>query len=207
MPLAPATPHLTDGSLVLRLATPADIPAILAFYGANRAALAPFEPRRPEDFHTEAFWQLRVAMNRSQFAERRSACFFVFEPDERSVIGTCNFTNVVGYPHYAATLGYALAQSQWGRGRMRRALTLGLGWAFEAWNLHRVAANHLPDNQRSARLLARLGFEREGLARDYLLIDGVWRDHVLNALTRADWQADPQSIGLVRGGNGRPSSV
>jgi ribosomal-protein-alanine N-acetyltransferase len=41
----------------------------------------------------------------------------------------------------------------------------------------------MPENERSARLLERLGFERIGLARRYLFIDGAWRDHVLAALT------------------------
>ena len=41
----------------------------------------------------------------------------------------------------------------------------------------------------SGALLARLGFEKEGYAKDYLLIDGQWRDHVLTALTTPDWSA------------------
>ena len=44
-------------------------------------------------------------------------------------------------------------------------------------------ANYRPENDRSRKLLERLGFVREGLARDYLFIDGAWRDHVLTALT------------------------
>jgi ribosomal-protein-alanine N-acetyltransferase len=43
-------------------------------------------------------------------------------------------------------------------------------------------ANYRPENERSARVLERLGFEREGLAREYLFIDGAWRDHVLTSL-------------------------
>jgi ribosomal-protein-alanine N-acetyltransferase len=43
-------------------------------------------------------------------------------------------------------------------------------------------ANYRPENYRSARLLQRLGFRREGLAADYLFIDGAWRDHILTAL-------------------------
>jgi ribosomal-protein-alanine N-acetyltransferase len=35
---------------------------------------------------------------------------------------------------------------------------------------------------RSAALLARLGFEREGFARAYLHINGTWEDMVLNSL-------------------------
>jgi ribosomal-protein-alanine N-acetyltransferase len=49
-------------------------------------------------------------------------------------------------------------------------------------------ANHLLDNPRSAKLLQRLGFVREGLAKDYLRIDGEWRDHVLNSLTNPQWE-------------------
>ena len=48
-------------------------------------------------------------------------------------------------------------------------------------------ANYMPHNHRSGKLLERLGFEREGYAKDYLLIDGQWRDHVLTALTNKEW--------------------
>jgi ribosomal-protein-alanine N-acetyltransferase len=44
-------------------------------------------------------------------------------------------------------------------------------------------ANYLPTNERSARLLRRLGFVIEGSARDYLFVGGQFRDHVLTALT------------------------
>ena len=50
------------------------------------------------------------------------------------------------------------------------------------FKLHRIMANYLPYNHRSAKLLKRLGFEKEGYAKDYLKINGQWQDHVLNAL-------------------------
>ncbi|WP_374352311.1 GNAT family N-acetyltransferase, partial [Chitinimonas sp.] len=91
----------------------------------------------------------------------------------------------------------------WGRGLMQIALGLLLDWSFEHFNLHRVSANYLPDNHRSGRLLAKLGFEREGYARDYLLIDGLWRDHILTSLVRENWQARDFTANLVEGGSGR----
>jgi ribosomal-protein-alanine N-acetyltransferase len=47
-------------------------------------------------------------------------------------------------------------------------------------------ANHLPHNKRSEALLKKLGFEREGYAKDYLQIDGQWQDHVLNSRLAPD---------------------
>lgn len=52
---------------------------------------------------------------------------------------------------------------------------------FRELDLHRIMANHVPENVASARVLAKLGFVEEGLAHSYLQIDGVWRDHVLTA--------------------------
>ena len=51
----------------------------------------------------------------------------------------------------------------------------------------------MPTNERSARLLRRLGFAVEGYARDYLLLDGQWRDHVMTALINRDWKRVPGS--------------
>ena len=198
-------PRLDDRTLVLRLGTVSDAQAITRYYVENRDALRPFDPRRPENFFTAPFWEVRAAMNVSQFSQRQSACLFVFEPDDATVIGAVNITHIQGYPAHSALLGYSLAQAHWGQGRMKRALRLALDWAFDYFHVHRIAANHLPDNERSARLLASLGFEREGYARDYLLIDGLWRDHVLTALTREDWRARDLHAGLVVNGTGRVS--
>jgi ribosomal-protein-alanine N-acetyltransferase len=45
-----------------------------------------------------------------------------------------------------------------------------------------VEAACIPTNVASQGVLRRAGFEHEGLARDYLMIDGTWRDHLLFGL-------------------------
>ncbi len=59
-------------------------------------------------------------------------------------------------------------------------------YAFEDLRLHRIMANYVPHNQRSAHLLRRLGFVQEGYAKEYLKIAGRWQDHVLTALTNPE---------------------
>ncbi|MEN1933222.1 GNAT family N-acetyltransferase [Escherichia coli] len=74
-----------------------------------------------------------------------------------------------------------------GKGLMFEALTAAIRYMQRTQHIHRIMANYMPHNKRSGDLLARLGFEKEGYAKDYLLIDGQWRDHVLTALTTPDW--------------------
>jgi ribosomal-protein-alanine N-acetyltransferase len=99
------------------------------------------------------------------------------------ILGTCNYTNIVRGPFQACHLGYQVARDREGQGLMAEALRATNAYAFETLRLHRIMANHRPENERSARLLERLGFAREGVAKDYLFIDGAWRDHVLTSLT------------------------
>ena len=61
-----------------------------------------------------------------------------------------------------------------------------LPFAFQTLRLHRVEAACLPANAASIRLLEKRGFRREGFAREYLCIDGVWQDHLLYARLKHD---------------------
>jgi ribosomal-protein-alanine N-acetyltransferase len=69
---------------------------------------------------------------------------------------------------------------------MTAAVNALLPFAFETLKLHRVEAACIPTNAASVRLLERTGFRREGYARQYLCIDGVWQDHFLFARLKDD---------------------
>ena len=70
---------------------------------------------------------------------------------------------------------------------MYEALQLTNRYVFEETRLHRIMAGYLPHNDRSGNLLQRLGFEREGYARKYLKINGVWEDHILTSLINSQF--------------------
>jgi ribosomal-protein-alanine N-acetyltransferase len=61
-----------------------------------------------------------------------------------------------------------------------------LGFVFDDLGLHRLEAACLPSNDRSKGVLRNVGFHEEGLARQYLKINGAWRDHVLFAMLASD---------------------
>jgi len=70
---------------------------------------------------------------------------------------------------------------------MTEALKTAIHFIFTETNFHRVTANYMPRNQRSANVLKCLEFTVEGYARDYLLINGQWEDHILTSLTNQNW--------------------
>ena len=178
----------TDRTLI-RPAEPADAAAIAAYYQENRAYLKPFEPIRPEAFFTAGFWATRAETDREAREGDRAYRFFVFERAEPArVIGSINIDGVVRGAAQYAHIGYSLAEHCQGQGLMREALAALLPYAFEHLQLHRIQANYMPTNERSGNLLRRLGFVVEGYARDYLLLNGAWRDHVLTSLTNPAWQ-------------------
>jgi len=70
---------------------------------------------------------------------------------------------------------------------MSEAVAKAIEYIFEKQKLHRIMANYMPSNERSARLLQKLRFVIEGHAKKYLLINGQWEDHILTSLTNENW--------------------
>ncbi len=177
--------RLETDRLVLAIPEPSGAARMVEYFVRNAAHLEPFEPPRPPDFLTEAYWQARLAVNRREAEDGVSVRLAIRArgDDAGAVLGVCNFTQIFRGPLRRSVLGFSLDWECVGKGIMYEALVRSIAYAFEDLALHRIEANHLPDNERSARLLRRLGFVVEGYAKDYLFIAGAWRDHVLNSLT------------------------
>jgi len=172
---------------LIRLPEPSDAAKLLRFRVDNRAHLAPWEPLREGSYYTLEHCAQAITDGQEAARHDRRYPFVVFSPDGKEVLASFTLANVVRGPFQACLLGYGVSASQQGRGLMHEVLEAGLAWAFDELDLHRVMANYLPRNERSGRLLERLGFEREGYAREYLQIAGRWEDHVLTAkIRRAD---------------------
>lgn len=121
-------------------------------------------------------------------SEGRSFRFILRFKDHSQIIGTCNFTQIFRGPFQACYVGYKIAEEHQGKGLMREALARTIQHMFDEENIHRVMANYIPSNVRSEKLLLGLGFQKEGYAKDYLLVNGKWEDHVMTALINSNWK-------------------
>lgn len=177
-------PVIKTKRLLLMLPGVEAAPRVVAYVKENEEHFAPWTPPVPVGYYTESYWRERLASARSEFKRGQSLRLIFFErqhPDER-VIGDCGFTEIIRGPFQACFLGYKLDRRAVGQGLMYEALEAAIAYAFDDLKLHRIMANYMPANERSGRLLRRLGFNVEGYARDYLFIAGGWRDHILTAL-------------------------
>ena len=182
-------PRLVAERVVVRMAEARDAGEIVRYYKDNRDHLAPSRPLVGPEFFTESFWSSQVKANLAEFREAKSVRLFVFDRARpERVIGNVNFTQLFRGPAHYCVLGYGLDREYEGRGYMREALQTAIDYMFREHNLHRISANYVPRNERSGQLLRRLGFVVEGYARDYLLLNGRWEDHVLTSLINPDWR-------------------
>ena len=175
--------------LTLITPTRADAPRMLRYVEDNRSHLASWEPSRPDEYYTLDYWSKELAFSAEECKQGKSLRLILLDRDAPSgpVKGQCTFSNIVRGPFQAAYLGYSLDHRAVGKGLMYEALSASIGYAFEELNLHRIMANYMPTNERSGRLLRRLGFTVEGYARDYLMLAGKWQDHILTALINERW--------------------
>lgn len=159
---------------------------VLAYQEANVEHLAPVSPVRPPNYLTLTYWRTRLAQDREDLRLDVGLRLYLLSRDAplplAPVIGTVSFTGIRRGPLQACELGYGLDAKYQGQGLMTEALRTACAYAFSHLHLHRIQANHLPENLKSAAVLRRLGFVVEGYARDFLLINGRWRDHVLTSL-------------------------
>lgn len=184
-------PELRTTRLVLRHARPGFEPETIHFFERNRAHFRRWDPPTPDDFYSDEFWRRNLARAVEDFHADRAVRFDLIDPlrPEFGILGRIGFSQIFRGPFQSCMLGYQIDFAFEGKGLMHEALTAAIDYMFKVKQLHRVQANHLEENERSARLLARLQFVREGLARDYLFIGGRWRDHVTNARINPDFDA------------------
>ncbi len=156
---------------------------MVTYFETNRQHLAPWEPPFPKGLFTNSFWERRLEQNQVEYENGKSMRLVLFRKDAPSqgVVGLANFTQFVRGAFMACTLGYSIDEDAQGQGLMREALQAAIDHVFDDLGVHRIQANYIPTNERSGRLLRRLGFDVEGYARDYIFINGAWRDHVLTA--------------------------
>lgn len=176
-------PELQTPRLRLRQLRPSDANAMFAI-------LSDVEVTRT--FGLERFTLIEEAEQRIRainagFRQQASLRWAIVRAEEDVLIGTCGYV-YWKRPHRHAAVGYELARPFWRQGYMTEALTAVLHYGYTQMNLHRIEALVMPENTPSIQLLHRLGFQEEGLLREYGFWNGRFHNLLIFSLLRQEWQ-------------------
>jgi RimJ/RimL family protein N-acetyltransferase len=138
-------------------------------------------------FRERAQAEKLIAQVRQSFATRSCIQWGIARREDDVVLGTCTLFRIEPV-HRRAEIGFALRRGDWGRGLAGEAVATALEFAFGPLDLIRIEADVDPRNDRSIRLLERLGFEREGYLRNRYIVSGEIQDTLFLGLLREDWR-------------------
>jgi [ribosomal protein S5]-alanine N-acetyltransferase len=184
--LPETAPAIERYGVLLRPPQMADYSEWASLREKSRDFLVPWEPTWPADDLTRAAFRRRLKRYAEDQRSDQAYAFFIFRREDNVLVGGLTLANVRRGVAQAGSLGYWLGEPFVRRGYMTAAVNALLPFTFGTLKLHRLEAACIPTNVASIRLLEKCGFVREGHAREYLCINGVWQDHLLYARLASD---------------------
>lgn len=179
-------PVLRGEGVVLRPPMAVDFDAWRRLRDVSRASLTPWEPEWTPDELSRASFRTRLKRYQQDARLDLGYAFFVLRSDDLSLMGAMSLSLVRRGVSQAAFVGYWIGDEFTRRGHASAALRRLIRFAFVELELHRLEAACMPTNRASLRVLEKTGFAREGCARKYLKINGVWEDHIMLGLLSED---------------------
>jgi ribosomal-protein-alanine N-acetyltransferase len=179
-------PAVPGAGVVLRLPQIGDYPAWAELREQSRAFLTPWEPTWPADDLTRSAFRRRIKRYIEDQRNDLAYAFLVFRTGDNALVGGLTLANIRRGVAQAGSIGYWVGAPFARRGYMTAALRALVPFSFRTLRLHRLEAACIPGNAASIGLLEKTGFKREGYARGYLCINGMWQDHLLYARLQDD---------------------
>ena len=181
--------RLSDGEIELRPIRFRDKPVWGQVRRINRDWLSPWEATLPHlpfgsgdgigSNQIHSFYSM-IRFNNREARALRSLSLGIWIKDGKSsrFIGQITLGGLIFGAYRGGHIGYWIDQRYAGRGLMTRSVRLLTEYAFDVLQLHRVEINMRPENEASQKVAKNAGYSLEGSRKNYLHIDGAWRDHL-----------------------------
>lgn len=179
-------PGISGAGVTLRPPHSGDFAEWAALRETSRAFLTPWEPTWPPDDLTRSAFRRRLKRYAEDQRGDLAYAFLIFRSDDNAMVGGLTLANIRRGVAQAGSIGYWVGAPFVRKGYMTAAVRALIPYSFATLRLHRLEAACIPDNTASIRLLERTAFKREGYARGYLCINGIWQDHLLYARLKDD---------------------
>ncbi|MBW3020412.1 GNAT family N-acetyltransferase [Candidatus Woesearchaeota archaeon] len=111
----------------------------------------------------------------------------VFLKENDALIGDVDMCHFSWYRDTCAELCYGFAERYWGKGYATEASAGIIDYMFREVKLNKITADTDPDNIASQRVLEKLGFTQEGIARQKNWKKNKFIDEFNYGLLRNEW--------------------
>jgi ribosomal-protein-alanine N-acetyltransferase len=174
-------PAILGDGVTLRMPQTSDHAEWAAVREASRNFLTPWEPTWPSDDLTRSAFRRRLKRYADDQRNDLAYALMIFRNEDNALVGGITLANIRRGVAQAGSIGYWVGEPFARKGYMTAAVRALIPFSFQTLRLHRLEAACIPGNVASVALLERTGFIREGYARSYLCINGIWQDHLLYA--------------------------
>lgn len=178
-----AFPEIETERLILREIMPEDAPAIFAIFGDD--AVTRYYDLETYTNQTQA--EELIDFFDESFELERAIRWGIERKADGRLMGTCGY---VWLRRFRGEIGYDLAQAYWRQGYMAEALSGILEFGFDPLGLNRIEALTMTENQASAGLLHKLGFQQEGILRQHDYFKGAFHDMRLFSILAHEFFTD-----------------
>jgi RimJ/RimL family protein N-acetyltransferase len=163
---------------------PEDVPLITEWY--HHSDLPRLYDATPAYPRTKARWERWL----EDETNARDVFVFGIRPlNSDELLGVTDINGIL-WTHGVGWLGIAIGDpANQGKGYGYDAMRLMLDFAFQELNLHRLQLTVFSYNRRASALYEKLGFQREGIYREFLHRDGQRYDMLLYGMLRREWEA------------------
>jgi [ribosomal protein S5]-alanine N-acetyltransferase len=176
--------QLETERLVLEIPDPSFASEMVVYLKRNRDFHNSTMPKPSKEVFTKIYWESNFKNWREEHRAISSLGLVYLLKDDPAPtpVGDCIFENIARGSFYSCQLKFKLDQDYVGHGFMEEALKRSIEYVFNELGLHRIETFYQTENVRCGALLKQLGFIVEGLSRDYLILNGVWSDHLRASL-------------------------
>ena len=172
-------PSIIGEGVVLRTPQMTDYNDWAALRERSREFLTPWEPTWPADDLSRSAFRRRIRRYAEDLRTDQGYAFLIVSNADDAIVGGLTLANIRRGVAQAGSLGYWMGLPFVRRGYMTAAVRAVIPFSFNTLRLHRLEAACIPSNAGSIRLLENTGFVREGYAREYLCINGIWQVQLL----------------------------
>ena len=117
--------------------------------------------------------------------------FLKSEP-ESGCIGMVTLTEVSDFSR-TANLAYSLGRPWWRQGIATEAAFAVCSFAFEMIGFHKLYGCHFTENERSGRVLLKVGMKYQGRGTNSVLHDGRYLTYENYEITRHEWRQNQRN--------------